>query len=33
MCILLCQQRCKPDISESVITAMTFTIDDKHLIK
>jgi len=32
MCILL-KQRCKPDVSKSVVTTMTFTIDDKQLVK
>jgi len=30
---ILCKQRCKLDVSKSVITAMRFTIADKHIIK
>jgi len=30
---ILCLQRCKPDVNKSVVTAMWFAIDDKHLIK
>ena len=32
ICIPLKYYVCKPDISKSVITAMRFTIDDKHLL-